>query len=180
MHVRTRELLAHLEQHRDTLRAAVHATSPPLRDRKPAPDRWSAAEVLEHLGLVESQVAVLLRRGLRSAQAGGPLPRAAAHVHARTIDERQLLDRERVLRAGAGVAPGKGLTSDAAWQALETSRAALHAVVLAADGLATDTVRAPHPFFGDLDFDQWVRFVGLHEARHAAQIRATTASLLAD
>ncbi len=40
-----------------------------------------------------------------------------------------------------------------------------------ADGLALGNFSYPHPMFGPLDLYQWLVFVGLHESRHACQIR---------
>ncbi|HEX6813490.1 MAG TPA: DinB family protein [Planctomycetota bacterium] len=178
MHPRTAELLQHLEQNRAILRRALDGAPLPLRERKPAPERWSAAEVLEHLAIVEQQVGALLRRGLRRALADGALPRDPDHTPVvPTIDAQLLLDRERRLQAREGVAPSRGLTAEQAWTELESSRAVLRDVLLAADGLVTSSIRAPHPFLGELTFHQWIAFVGFHEARHAAQIRATVAAL---
>ena len=178
MHTRTTELLQHLEHHRAILREALDATPEELRGRKPAPERWSVAEVLEHLAIVEQQIGALLQRGLRRAMAGGTLPKDTDHSPVvPTVDAAQLLDRERRLQARQGVVPSRGLLAGQAWTELATSRAVLRDVVLAADGLVTASIVAPHPFLGELTFHQWIVFVGFHEARHAAQIRATTAAL---
>jgi hypothetical protein len=135
------------------------------------------ANVLEHLTIVERQVAGLLRRALRSAMAAGPLPPDPSRVAILpTLDAARLIDRERRLQAGPAVQPG-GMTADAAWHTLGHTRATLRDVLTSADGLATDDIRAPHPFLGELSFHQWVAFVGFHEARHAAQIRAVAAAL---
>jgi hypothetical protein len=177
-HARTRELLDHVGRNRDLLRDALGEVPPDLRERKPAPDRWSAAEVLEHLAIVEASVAALLDRGLRAAQAAGPLPADPDDAPVVwSIDAAQLLDRERPREAPRRIRPSEGWTAEQAWQALERSRADLRRVVLAADGLATASIRAPHPFLGELSFHQWVAFVGFHEARHAAQVRAVAAAL---
>jgi hypothetical protein len=177
-HPRTTELLQHLEQNRAILREALDAAPLPLRERKPAPERWSVAEVLEHLAIVEQQIGALLQRGLRRTTADGPLPPDTDHTPVvPTIDATQLLDRERRLQARQPVLPSRGLTADQAWRELDASRAKLREVVLAADGLVTTSIRAPHPFLGELTFHQWIAFVGFHEARHATQIRSTTAAL---
>ncbi|MCA8949108.1 MAG: DinB family protein [Planctomycetes bacterium] len=177
-HPRTQELLTHLEHHRGAVRAALEMTPSALRDRSPAPERWSVAEVLEHLAIVERQVAGLLKRGLRLAQQDAPLPaERCTDPVLPTVDGEALLDRERKLVAGQTARPSRFLSADQAWLELEASRAMLCDVVLAADGLATDGVVAEHPFLGPLTFLQWVAFVGFHESRHAAQIRETAAAL---
>jgi len=178
MHPRTSELLRHLDEHRMVLHQAFAAVPAALRERKPAPDRWSVAEVLEHLGIVEQRVAKMLGDGLRAAQADGPLPPDPDHgAILPTIDAELVLDRERTVMARAAVQPRSGSSAEVAWNVLQESRQALRGVVLAADGLRTDAIRAPHPFLGELTFHQWIAFVGLHESRHAAQILATVTGL---
>lgn len=178
MHPRTAELIAHLAVHRQTLQQALAAAPVALRSMRPAPERWSVAEVLEHLATVEAQVVALLRRGVQQARADGRLaPLAGATPVVPTIDGDRLLDRERRIPAGAGVLPVRGLDADAAWAELATSRDRLIRLLHDVDGLSTDAIQAPHFVLGTLTFAQWVVFLGYHEARHAAQIRATVAAV---
>ena len=60
LHPRIEELIEFLGAHRRGVYEAVAAVPASLRDRKPAPDRWSVAEVVEHLAIVEQRVAALL------------------------------------------------------------------------------------------------------------------------
>ena len=53
MHTHLTEVLSRLDGARAALRGALDAIPAPLQRQRPAPDRWSAAEVLEHLTLVE-------------------------------------------------------------------------------------------------------------------------------
>ena len=60
LHPRILELIEYLDEHRRHLHEAVASVPPPLRERKPGPDRWSVAEVVEHVSMVEQRVAALL------------------------------------------------------------------------------------------------------------------------
>ncbi len=176
MHPRTSELLAHLEKCRAELRAAVDAMPSARRDQAPAADRWSVAQVLEHLAHTESQVTALLARGLRRLEREGLRPASDASPVLPTIDTSRLLDRTRKVTAPEPVRPKNGLTSDQAWQALGDSRRELENTLRAGDGIDVGSIKAPHPALGDIDFHQWIAFVGLHERRHAAQIRELLAA----
>ncbi len=44
------------------LRRTVEAVPVALRSRRPAPDRWSAAEVVDHIAIVEEQILQLFTR----------------------------------------------------------------------------------------------------------------------
>jgi hypothetical protein len=172
MDARTRELLDHLERSHAALRGAFEGTPTDHRDRAPAADRWSVAMVLEHLVHVETQITAMLDRGLRALEKQGLQPAKDLSPVLPTMDGKRLLDREAKLVATANVQPKHGLTSDQAWQALAAARQALENTLRAGDGCDVDSIRGPHPFLGALTFHQWIAFVGFHEQRHAAQIRA--------
>ncbi|HWG86029.1 MAG TPA: DinB family protein [Deinococcales bacterium] len=178
MHPRVQELLRHLDECRADLLAAVQDVPLHLRERRPGPGRWSAAEVVEHVALTERRIAVALARQLRAATAAGlrregdgsPLPSAAGMA--------RVLDRGRRLVTPEAGEPS-GLSVGEALAAFEEAQAALRAAFVAGDGLALGEVSFPHPVLGPLDVYQWVDFVGWHERRHAAQVREVAAQLAA-
>ncbi|HEU4629913.1 MAG TPA: DinB family protein [Gemmatimonadaceae bacterium] len=177
MHTRIAELLDFLDAQREVLRAAVARVPADAGERRPAPDRWSAAEILEHLSLVERSVAGLLTARLAEARAGGLGPDTATTSVLATFDLRRVLDRSRRVTASTRAQPSQGLDAAAAWAALERTRAALREAVLAADGLALGEVTHSHAALGTLTLYEWIAFVGGHEARHAAQIDEIVAAL---
>ena len=94
------------------------------------------------------------------------------------MDPARVLDRTQRVAATPNVKPRGGTPTVVSWAALVTSRAILKVVLRAADGRDVSGITAPHPSLGDLDFLQWVEFVGLHEARHAAQIDESVEALV--
>lgn len=175
MHPRTHELVDYLARQRADLRAAFEAVPPPLRDRAPAPGRWSAAAVIEHLAIVGQLVAQRLTTNVASAHPG---PETATDPILPQVNVSRVLNRDTKVNAPDPIQP-TGLKADAAWAAIETSGATLNDALKAADGLALGTVSWPHPLFGPLSAYQWIAFHGAHEARHAAQIREIAATLVA-
>lgn len=171
MHPRTEELLQHLDANRAVLRAAVDGVAPTLRETRPAPDRWSVAEVLEHLSKVESQLTRLIESWLTEAQRTGALqPERDTSPVVPTIDNAILLDRSHRITAGERVLPRGEMDSASAWTALEAARARLRDVIGRFDGFALTAITHPHPVLGPLNGYQWLAFIGTHEARHARQI----------
>lgn len=179
MHPRTEEINAYLDANRAALLEEVERVAPALRETRPAPDRWSVAEVLEHLALVERRITGLLAGSLSAARAEGLGPERETGPVVGTFDLTRVLDRGRPVEATAAARPLGGLDARGALAALEESRAALREVLFAGDGLALGEVSLPHPVFGPLNFYQWVLFVGGHEARHVAQIRGIAGALAA-
>ena len=178
MHPRTEELLRHLDANRAVLHAAVDAVPPALREKKPAPDRWSVAETLEHLSRVEEGITRLLALRLSEAGAAGLLqPERDESPVAGSIDHALITDRRRRVTAGERVLPRGEMDAETALSALANSRAKLRDLLVANDGLALGVVSHPHPFLGPIDGYQWFVFIGSHEARHADQIREIPAQL---
>jgi hypothetical protein len=169
-HPRIQELLDHLTASRADLRAAVETVAPEMRERRPAPDRWSVAEILEHLSIVEARVADRLTATLAAARIGGLGPELETTPVMPTVDMRKLLDRANTRAAPEALHP-HGMAWAAAWEALDRSRERFCEVVQSGDGLALGTLTMPHPALGELTLYQWIGTVGGHEARHAAQIR---------
>jgi len=178
MHPRTDDILSHLEESRATLHAAVDAVPSLLRETRPAPDRWSVAEVLEHLTRVEEQLTRVLATKLSEAQMTGALgPEEATSPVTDSLDRVLLLDRRRRITAGERVLPRGEMDSATALASLDKTRANLRELVVSHDGLSLGVVRFPHPVLGVIDGYQWFTFIGTHEARHAAQIREIGESL---
>jgi len=180
MHPRTEGLLNHLEENRATLHAAVDAVPSSLRETRPAADRWSVAEVLEHLGRVEEQLTRLLAAKLAEARLTGALSpeRESGPVTDSLVG--RALDRRRRITAGDRVLPQGAMDTATALATLHRTRANLRELIVAHDGLSLGAVSHPHPAFGVLDGYQWVMFIGTHEARHAAQIREIRQAVVGD
>lgn len=175
-HPRVQELLDELTHRRAELREAVDTIAPELRDRRPAPDRWSVAEVLEHLAIVETRVVDRLAAKLAEARAAGIHAETDTTPVMPTVDMARLLDRSRAVTAPEVLHP-RGLTADAAWAALEQSRHRFRQTLDSGDGLALGTLTMQHPALGQLTLYQWIGSMAGHEARHAAQIREIGAAL---
>jgi hypothetical protein len=171
MHPRTEQLLRQLDERRAALCAAVEAVPPTRRDTRVVADRWSVAEVLEHLTRVEEQITRLLATKLSEAQMTGAMePEPESGPLTDTIDRARILDRSRRITAGERVLPRGGMDAAAALAGLEKSRANLRDLVIAYDGMAIGAITHPHPVLGIINGYQWIDFIGMHEARHTAQI----------
>jgi hypothetical protein len=165
-------LVRELELERARMLDAAHRVPAHARNTRPAPDRWSAAEVLGHLAKVEASSGKLFSvhaRGLRDA--GAP-PETSD-------DARPIIDgftrfpmhtRTRMIEAPEIVLPADGITFDEALLALSASRARLLEAIAKADGLALGAVSAAHPRLGPLTMYEWLLMIARHEARHAEQL----------
>ena len=177
MHRRITELV----EYADAARAAlleVAATIPAERfAERPRPERWSAAELLEHLARVESGCARVIAKRAAGARQSGIAAEVDESSMLGALDGRHVTDRSRTLVAPEIVAPAGGFTREAALDALATSRADFMRAVSDADGLALGEIRHTHVVLGELDLYQWILFVGQHERRHLPQLEEIAAQL---
>ena len=178
MHRRTAELLATLDRHHEELVRAFEDVPVDHRDRRPGADRWSVANVLEHLALVEARIGQALTRGFAEARAAG-LPPAPDTSVVGDGDAARYLDRERRIVSNNASQPTAGLDAATAWATLQRTREATRGLLLDTDGLDVEIVTLPHPVFGALNFYQWMVFIGGHEGRHALQIQEVGRALSA-
>jgi hypothetical protein len=169
VHRRTKELTAELDRHHAALHAALAAVPVGRREQPPAPDRWSAANVVEHVALVEARIGQGLGRQVAAARAAGLGPAPDTSV-LDGVPVARYLNRERRIVSTEASRPTAGLDAPAALTQLDAARAATHRLLSETDGLEVTAVSLPHPIFGPLTFYQWIVFLAGHEGRHALQI----------
>ena len=171
MHPRTEELLNFLLTTQIRLREAVDSVSPAARNEPAPPGRWSVAEVLEHLALVETSIARLIMKKVGEGRAAGLGPETETSSILWSLDVHSVLDRNERLEAPERTRPVAKATVDEAWRHLEDAHATARNAVASTEGLAIGGLTHAHPSFGPINLYQWVIFIGAHELRHALQIR---------
>ena len=171
MHPRMEETLEYLDSQRAALREAVELVPPTQRDQQPGPDRWSVAQVLDHLAMIEKRVTMLLSKRIAGARAAGIEPETETGSLLNSIPTPRIVDRTQRVSAPAEVRPESNMDAATAWAELEQCSAALQAAALTGDGLALSKVMHTHPILGEINLYQWMLFVGSHKARHVAQVR---------
>jgi hypothetical protein len=177
MHLRLAELTEYLAQQRRAVLAAAASVPSEQWTARPAPDRWSISQILEHLYRVESSTAPLVAKWIgRAREAGHPAETETSSVLG-TLERFEVSDRDRRLVAPPIVDPTENPDRATVEGRLAVSRAAMLAAIESGEGLALGDLRHTHPRFGDLNVYEWILFVGEHEKRHALQIEEVAAQL---
>jgi uncharacterized damage-inducible protein DinB len=171
MHPRIQEVLEYLDTTRSDLSQAVEAVPAARREERPGPDRWSVAEVLEHLRKTEGRIGRLVADKIAAARAGGLGAETDTSSVVDSINRERIGDRSRPATAPEMLRPQATGDASSVSAALEQTRAGLREAVLSGDGLALSEITQEHPVLGLINLYQWLIFVGSHEARHTAQIR---------
>ncbi len=161
-----------LNADRRALRAAVERVPESLRTVKPAPDRWSVADVLEHLSIVERGALMRVRALIQEAPATG------APAELTPLDRDLLANRTRRITAPDRIQPTGAMSVDASLTSLESSREELLAALDDAEGRDLSRVTQAHPALGPLDGYQWIAIIGGHEMRHSLQVDEIGAGLM--
>ncbi len=175
MDPRIASLKSILAVHRDDLADAFAEAPADMREVAPDANTWSVARVLEHLTLTERSITKLLAGYASGAPRRAPNATFSEEAFARDLDLAFATDRTRRVK---GSQPPGEMTAEQAWSALAESRRALLNQLDQAAGLELEGFSRPHPATQQaLDAYQWIAFLALHEARHAAQIREIVARL---
>lgn len=168
MHPRISDLLNYVERQTATLREAYDSVPSDKRAVRPAPDRWSPAEIIHHLEIVERRLAHAFGRMIEQARA---LPPETETTAALPPERAQIgVDRTKRFVTSEAFTP-QDTDPTRVWEDLMRAREGLIQVIRTGDGLALGAVSAPHPALGTLTGYEWIAFVGSHAARHADQIR---------
>ena len=165
-------LLKHLDQTRQAFLASVSGVSEAQWKFKAGPDRWSIAEVAEHIAISETTLLQLVTDRVLKSPATPRDPNAISD--ARLLEG--LLDRTNKFQAPEVLKPtNRWATRDALTKDFVIARDKTAAYVRT----TTDDLHghsSPHPVFKTLDGYQWILLLSGHAARHTAQIEEVTTS----
>lgn len=162
-----------LEQSRQSFLASVKGLSDAQLRFKPGPDRWSVAEVAEHIALSEQRIYGMITEKLMTTPTPPELLAQVQHDDDKL--RRVVTDRSSRIQAPEMLKPtGQFPTIEAATATFEKSRdKAVAYVQNTQDDLHGHA--APHPVLKALDGYQWVLLMAAHTARHTAQIEEVKA-----
>jgi len=174
LHPRIAELLDYVEAQTAALRSAWDGIPEEWWGVRPAPDRWSPAEVIHHLAIVETRVAHRLAELV--VRAGSLPPEEQSEPVLPAIDTASVAVRTERFRTSEAGEP-RDTDATRVWQAYGEARRLLRRAASSGSGLALGQVRAPHPVLGEFNGYEWIAFAGSHAARHAVQLREIAAGL---
>jgi hypothetical protein len=161
-------VLALLARERSAFLAQLARVPAECRALRPAPDRWSAAEVVEHVARIDRGVAMIL--SLRAGEGPSAAPESLGGAQLTAERAAVVRDRARRLEAPERVRPTGALSPAAALEQLTEARASLAAAYLAADAAVLDGAVHPHPLLGPITVRGWFELAAHHDARHAQQL----------
>lgn len=156
----------YLEKTRQGVLDATKGLSPAQWNFKPAPDRWSVAEVSEHIAAAEDLLYGMIQEQAMKA------PARPAGEDVKAIDDFVLAaipDRTHKAQAPEPLKPtNRFATPEATLKHFEESRAKTEEFVKTGQGLRDHA--SDSPLGKKLDPYEWVLFIAAHSERHTKQI----------
>jgi hypothetical protein len=164
-------LTQYLAETCERLLRTTRGLSPEQLAHKPAPELWSAAEILEHLTVAESRLLPRIEEALR----GSPDPARASAWEGREDALLQFISsRSPRVQAPDPIQPTGRWGHEELFRQLEAVRGRTSEFAATTNAPLRGFFQA-HPVLGELDCYQWLLIAGAHFERHRAQIEEVLA-----
>jgi DinB superfamily len=153
---------SYLHQTRENLLHTTRGLSPIQLQYKPAPDRWSVAECLEHITVTESFILANIHNTLQQA-AQSSTPGIGDDGIVQMVP-----DRSTRLKGPERLMPTARWAHDRLLSEFESARKRTADFAATTDAPLREHGFA-HPMLGTLDCYQWLLLIGAHGERHRLQ-----------
>ena len=139
-------------------------------ESRPEGEKWSVAEIVEHLAMVEDGMSRICAKLIGKAEKNGDASDGTISI-TNTFEERGVAIAKIKVEAPEMVQPTGGRSISESFATMAEANARLEQIRPLFGQFDGNKHRFPHPFFGELSAIEWLVLVGQHKARHIAQIR---------
>ncbi len=157
------------EKIRERLRSTVAEITETELTALPDGEKWTIQQLVEHISMVEYNVARICAKLLEAAKTNGKLSDGTLAITEDFTAQWSSVSDVK-LEAPERVQPTGGVSIAGSFEQMDTNRDALAALHSDFDSYDLSGSKFPHPYFGDLTATEWLVLSGGHEARHTAQI----------
>lgn len=171
------KLIAHLEETWKTLEAETRDLTPEQWSFRSAPDRWSVADVYEHLAASEDLLFGLITERVLKLPAMPDKKDAVKQEANDALVLKMIPDRTNRVQAPEPLRPTNrfGSVADTRKQFAERRQRTIEFVRHSTEDLRAHFLDSP--VIPGMDAYQWFLFISAHTMRHTAQIREVKADL---
>lgn len=131
---------------------------------------WSVAEIVEHIGIVESGIIRVIEKLLREVETDGEKSDGNFASPLSLVKHAEAAKGQK-FQAPERIQPHGNQTIEESLAKLSESKSTLRALQPRIEAVDATNTAFPHPAFGNLNLYEWLAFLGLHEARHLQQIK---------
>ncbi len=168
------DILAANERAQERFDAAVANLSEAQENFRHAEDRWTIAEIAEHVGIVNDGFLRITHKLLKEAEAAGKPPKSDLNLGPTLADENG--EQPGPFQAPERVQPKGGARVAESLAKMRASLAGFAEIQSRLEAVDLSEQAFPHPAFGPLSAYQWLILLGEHEDRHRGQIERLKAA----
>lgn len=154
----------------EKFRNFVGSITPEQASRKVDGEKWSIAEIVEHVSLVSEGMLRICVKLLAKAEEEGLKSEGRVFFSPAFASKSDEVARLK-LDAPESVHPKVGSDIEVSLSKMDENSRLLAELRTAFDTFDSAQHKFPHPFFGDLSAAEWLALAGGHEARHMRQIK---------
>ena len=167
------EVITLLDSNREALRTTLRDVNPTFAAMRSRDDGWSAAQIVEHLAIVEDAISRLLAKLVRQARESGAPPVTSDESVIQSLDKFRITEVVEKITAPSNLIPATESRVEDSLAILEQKRADLKKTLTDSADIDLTGVIFAHRIFGDMNVYQWAVFTAQHEERHRRQIEKT-------
>jgi len=161
---------------REKLKGIVGSLGVEKLNRIPEGEKWSVANIVEHLTMVEGGATRICAKLLSKARDESRIGDGKIRVTISFVEKGKEIAGIKV-EAPAFVQPSGEKTLDESMAAFDANGEALNQLKQLFETVDSNEHKFPHPFFGGLSAGEWLTLIGAHEARHIRQIKGLVEKL---
>lgn len=165
------DMVAAAEKVRGKLKSTVEGLTPEEASALPEGEKWSVAQIVEHVSMVDEGAGKLCTRLLSKSQGDGKPSDGTARI-SHTFMERAMASAQAKLEAPDIVQPNAGRTIAESLTLLDGNAGKFNELLPLFESIDDTGHKFPHPYFGEMTATEWFAVKIAHEARHTRQIQA--------
>lgn len=166
--------IAEIYADNDRVRSELKSTVADISDEQasilPEGEKWTIAQIVEHISIVEDGMGRVCNKLLRKAEADGMRSDGNVTVSDHYIQKGAEIASIKV-EAPERVRPTGNVPIVESLEKLDYSRGRLDELLPLFETVDSASYTFPHPFFGEISAAEWLTLIGEHEARHLEQIK---------
>lgn len=164
------EIYAENDKIRERLKETVSGLTDEQSMSMPEGEKWTIAQIVEHLSMVEDGMTRVSAKLLKAAESAGK--KSDGKVQFSEDFARKIgIMRKRKFEAPERVRPSGNQTIQESLAKMEENRRKLYELKPIFEQFECTDFKFPHPLMGELTATEWLTLIGEHEARHLEQIK---------
>ncbi|MEJ7848144.1 MAG: DinB family protein [Pyrinomonadaceae bacterium] len=170
------EIYAGNEKIREKFNTSLAALTDEQTSALPDGEKWTVAQIAEHVSIVEENMARICSKLLKEAQAAGKTSDGTTLI-SDNFRAKGAEVAEIKLEAPSIVHPAGGSAIVESIAKMDETAATFNDLRPLFDTCDCADFKFPHPYFGDLSAAEWLTLAGGHKVRHLKQIRNVLAKI---